>query len=50
MFQYYSKEYGNKKMKVKKNFGILEVSDKPLVYAFIDKLDDDDNTRLLYLV
>lgn len=44
----YSKAYGNKKMKFTKE--VQEYPNKPLQSAFIDKLEDEDNTKLLHAV
>ncbi|MGN6623466.1 MAG: hypothetical protein ACTHKK_04935 [Candidatus Nitrosocosmicus sp.] len=43
----YSKELG-KKVKVRKE--VQEQPNEPLEDAFIDKIDEDDNTKLLHLV
>ena len=44
----YSKEYNNKKMKVRKE--IQEYPNKPLEDSSIDKLEDEDKTKLSHLV
>ena len=49
LFRYYSKEHGSKNaMSVRKE--VQEYPNKPLQFAFMDELEDDDNTRLLHLV
>ena len=49
LFRYYSKEYGSKNARrVRKE--VQEYPNKPLEDSFIDKLEDNDNTKLLHSV